>query len=161
VAAHEGAILVETTPGRGSTFSVLLPLLDGASPAVTAREQPASSARILVVDDEEVVRRQVRRILEVHGYAPTVVEDGHSALALLERETFDLVLLDVTMPGLDGTEVVREVRARGLGVPIVLCSGYADFPLETRLEPTMYQSFLAKPFTIDNLMIAIRRALSP
>jgi two-component system, LuxR family, response regulator FixJ len=71
------------------------------------------------------------------------------------------VLLDVTMPGLDGTEVVRELRARGLAVPIVLCSGYADFPLETRLEPATYSSFLAKPFSIEGLMTAIKRALSP
>jgi two-component system response regulator FixJ len=65
------------------------------------------------------------------------------------------------MPGLDGTEVVREARSRGHTLPIVLFSGYADFPLEQRLEPTMYEGFLAKPFGIDALLALIKRCLRP
>jgi two-component system cell cycle sensor histidine kinase/response regulator CckA len=162
VASHGGAIVVESALGRGSTFSVLLPAADSApkkSPERAAAKAPGG--RILVVDDESVVRRQVRRILEVHGYEVQEASNGDAALALIERDPPVLVLCDVTMPGMDGTEVVREMRARGSRVPIVLFSGYADFPLEQRLEPDAYAAFLAKPFTIEDLMATIRKALVP
>jgi len=158
-ASHGGAIHVETAPGRGSTFSVLLPAAEATILSPDARGKGAAPARILVVDDEQIVRVQVRRMVEAHGYSVLEAPDGRSALALLEREAVDLVLLDVTMPDLDGTEVVREVRQRGLEVPIVLISGYADFLLETRLEPEVYSGFLAKPFRLDDLIATVRRAL--
>jgi two-component system response regulator FixJ len=71
------------------------------------------------------------------------------------------VVLDVTMPGLDGTEVVLEARARGHTLPILLISGYADFPLETRLERHLYSDFLAKPFALADLLAAVEHALAP
>jgi PAS domain S-box-containing protein len=159
ISGHGGAIHVESEPGRGSTFSVLLPAAEGATSRV---EEPSGtgSGRVLVVDDEPVVRRQVRRILEKHGYVVLEAQDGRSALAELERTSVDAVVLDVTMPELDGTEVVLEARARGHAMPIVLISGYADFPLETRLERHMYSEFLAKPFTLADLVAVVERALS-
>ena len=159
VSSHNGAIHVESALGQGSTFSVLLPAADGVSQQPPARERSTLPGRVLVVDDEAVVRRQVRRILEAHGFVVLEAADGRAALAELERELPELVLLDVTMPGLDGTEVVREARKRGHRVPIVLFSGYADFPLETRLEPHTYNGFLAKPFSIDGLLGMIKKVM--
>jgi two-component system cell cycle sensor histidine kinase/response regulator CckA len=161
VSAHGGAIHVQSAPGGGSTFSVLLPAAEAPSALAGEHAGRPTPARILVVDDEPIVRVQIRRMVEAHGYSVVEAPDGRSALALLEREKVDLVLLDVTMPDLDGTEVVREARARGHRVPIVLISGYADFPVETRLEPETYSGFLAKPFKLDDLIATIKLATSP
>jgi len=161
VSSHGGAIAVESALGRGSTFAVLLPAADRVERSAGAPKPAAAGpGRILVVDDESIVQKQVRRILEAHGYEVSEASDGRTALGLIEQSPPDLVLLDVTMPGMDGTEVVRELRARGQRVPIVLFSGYSDFPLEQRLDADAYEGFLAKPFTIDGLVGLIRKVLA-
>jgi two-component system cell cycle sensor histidine kinase/response regulator CckA len=161
VSAHGGAVHVESAPGRGSTFSVLLPSAERLRAPRQALSRSARSAHILLVDDETPVRQQIRRMAEAQRYSVREASDGASALTALADETFELMLLDVTMPDMNGIEVVREARARGHRLPIVLTSGYSDFPLETRLEPQTYSGFLAKPFTLEQLVIAVERALEP
>jgi PAS domain S-box-containing protein len=161
VSAHGGAIHVESAPGRGTTFAVLLPSAAALDPPSEARNRGSSSARILIVDDDDGVRHLTRRMAEAKGYSVVEASDGRSAFAALDREAFDVVLLDVTMPEMDGIDVVRGIRHRGHRVPIVLLSGYADFPLETRLKPGAYSGFLAKPFTLEELAAAVEGARSP
>ena len=126
-----------------------------------AADTDGASLRTLIVDDEPLAVERMQIIcagipaLSVIGTA----NDGAAALRLVEALSPDLILLDMTMPELDGTEVVREAWARGHRVPIVLISGYADFPLETRLEPGAYNGFLAKPFKLDDLIATIKRVL--
>jgi PAS domain S-box-containing protein len=161
VKAHGGALLVESARGKGSTFSVLLPAtnLRPHTGARTAAKVPP--CRLLVIDDEPLVRSHVRRLLERHGFSVDSAADGNTGLGAIREVRPDVVLLDMMMPDLDGVEVVRRLRASGSNVPIVLCSGDLDAARERGLEPGMVQGMLQKPFGVGELLEAIDRARNP
>ncbi len=166
VAAHGGAVLVESELGRGSCFSVLLPASTDAERALNAAGAPAAArpCRVLVVDDEAVVRAQLRRLLELRGYAVDEVTNGRDALAVLtssaagDPDAVDVVILDMTMPDLDGAEVLRRVRDAGSRVPIIVSSGYLDVAVQRRLPRGHFQGFLPKPYGATELVNVIERA---
>ncbi|HEX4406240.1 MAG TPA: PAS domain S-box protein [Polyangia bacterium] len=161
VRAHGGALLVESALGRGSRFSVLLPASDAPTTVDGAPRAPdaARPCRVLVVDDEAIVRGQMRRSLELRGYTVIEAADGRTALdALAASDVIDVVILDMTMPDLDGAEVLLRLRAAGSRIPVVVSSGYLDVAVERRLPRGQFQGFLAKPYSATELVNAIERA---
>lgn len=155
-----GAIRVESDPGCGSRFSLLLPSTEPSPASELAVQSLRSPApcKVLIIDDEAIVRQQLRRSLELRGYDVIEANCGTAGIASFQSHTPDLIILDMTMPGLDGAEVVNELRARGAVVPILLASGYVDAATERRLRPGSFQGFLRKPFGVRELLRAVESA---
>jgi two-component system cell cycle sensor histidine kinase/response regulator CckA len=161
-----GRIAVDSAPGLGTTFRLSFPWCDGSPstlaitppPAVLPDWSPNRGASVLLVEDEEAVRKLARITLEGRGYAVTVAPDGETALGWLTPDRrIDVLVTDMTMPGIDGRELAGLVQARRPGLGIVFVSGYV--PDAGRLEGIPGAVFLPKPFTPSDLLRAVCRAL--
>jgi PAS domain S-box-containing protein len=164
VSSHKGAILVESAPGKGSCFSVLLPASEPWHVEASARDAAVvEPCEVLVVDDEQLVRAHLRRALELRGYRVDEASSGEAGLARFAEKPPDVIVLDFMMGDMTGIEVIRRIRETGSRVPIVLSSGYLDASSERSLDPTSFQAFLRKPYRTEDLMLAIEqaRALAP
>jgi two-component system nitrogen regulation response regulator NtrX len=115
--------------------------------------------RVLVVDDESGVRASLAGILGDEGYAVSAVESGEAALAALESGRFDLVLLDVWLPGQDGLEVLQRIRASHGGLPVVMISGHGTIETAVRAVRLGAQDFVEKPLSLEKTLLAVRNAL--
>jgi PAS domain S-box-containing protein len=161
VRAHRGALHLETDPGKGSKFSVIIPTDGGADSAkpTSTLAKSIRRPRVLVVDDEPLIRRQMRRILLLRGYEVVEAQDGEACLEEVKVSRPDMVVLDVSLGGTGGAEVVRLLRQRGDTFPIVLTSGRDYSTAELALDADAFQGFLRKPYGIDELVGAVEDAL--
>jgi signal transduction histidine kinase/CheY-like chemotaxis protein len=155
VTGHRGALKVESTPGKGTTFTVALPALP-APPTVAPEPSPITgTATVLVVDDEGTIRQLIQRILMAAGYRTLPAASGQEGLDQLAAAAVDLVLLDLTMPGMSGAETLAQIRKRWPGLRVVLMSGYTE-----GVETSSHVSFLAKPFRPIQLLECVQQALA-
>jgi DNA-binding response OmpR family regulator len=117
------------------------------------------SARILVVDDQRDILELTATVLDGAGYAVTAVRSGAEALDLLERQRFDLVLLDINMPGMDGWETLRLIRADELlaGLPVVMFSVKGELRDKVQSMQEGALDYITKPFEVDDLLSRVRR----
>ncbi len=164
VRSHRGAITVESTVGSGSIFHVYLPAAGGDfSPAEpTVQLSPRGNGEfVCVVDDEEVVGSCTRLVLENKGYRTVTFKSAEQCLAHLAAEPSHCAVLvtDQTMPGMQGTELATVLRQRSPALPIVIMSGYFSKISPDELSRLDQVELLSKPFTSDELALAVHRAL--
>ena len=159
IRAHSGVITVNSAPGKGTIFRVYLQIAadeipDSVSPPIPREESCSFCRKILVVDDEKVVRETIVSILEAAGHETLSVSGGAEALKELHTGdcSHDLMILDLTMPGLSGVDVFRRLRANGAELPVLIVSGYSQDKLSNLFIGQGPEGFLQKPFSPEELV---------
>ena len=164
IRGHKGGIRVYSEPGRGTAFKLLFPATaaasEGAAPEVKVQAYRGSGT-VLVVDDEPSIRIMASNILAQLGFEALQAADGMEALMLYETHKADirLIILDLTMPHMDGAETCAALRARGYLTPIVLSSGFNETEAVTRFSSDGLAGFLQKPYRVSTFIQAVRDAL--
>ncbi len=164
VRGHHGTICIDTALGRGTTVRILLPCAPAVNQPTARGTSPRvdrARGRILLIDDDPSVRAVGQRMLAKLGFEVLAAEDGLSGVRIYSthRGEFDLVLLDMTMPGLSGDEVCRELRALRSDAKVVLMSGYSEQEATQHFAERSLAGFLAKPFRLETLSACIEEAL--
>ncbi len=160
---HNGFINVESEIGAGTTFSFYIPAVDKEAEETREAEAHAEGGpeTILVVDDEETIRMLVKDILEDIGYHVLAAADGSQALEIYRGKTaqIDLVILDMTMPGMGGRETFEKLKEFNPGVRAILSTGYSEDERARQMLAMGVKAFVQKPYRIDDLASAVRRIL--
>ncbi len=162
ISRHGGHIFVESPPGQGTTFHIYLPVAQGQIPEEKAPPAPRPSGneamgKILVMDDEDLIRTSTRIFLQRLGYRVEVAPDGEEALRMYEAayggtEPFDAVVMDLTVPGgMGGREAMEALLKLDPRAKAVVSSGYSDDPVMADYRRFGFVAVLAKPYELDDL----------
>jgi CheY-like chemotaxis protein len=156
---HSGTIEVSSTPGAGTTFNIFLPLTTaGVAPAHVPQPQiRLSKVRILVVDDEEMVRQTLVDILDSLGYEVVGAEGGSAGLKHLNERAADIVMTDLSMPEMDGWTFARHIKAGHPDTPVVLVTGYgASIDLNGE-RAGLIDEVICKPYDFNEIAQIVER----
>jgi PAS domain S-box-containing protein len=173
VRSHAAAILVDSAPGEGSCFTVVFPVTpDEEHPPrashgahrngdVEPSPRAGSGGTVLLIDDEAAVLSLAHAALERGGYRALTAASGTEGLQKYAEHEADIVavVVDMTMPGLNGLDVIRSLRAAGASVPLMLMSGYSETNLDDAIAELRVAGFVEKPFRLGDLTAAVQRAI--
>jgi CheY-like chemotaxis protein len=164
---HKGMIEFDSQEGHGTRVRLCFPLAV-SSPAPVAAPSPITTCQplhILCIDDEPVLREMLEQVLESNGHHVAVASDGQEGLDVFKREQtgnnpFEVVITDLGMPGMDGLDVARRVRAFAPDTPIILLTGWGTLLGEDAAEANTFNAILSKPARVPELMAALAKATS-
>jgi PAS domain S-box-containing protein len=164
VRGHKGAIVVRSTPGKGSSFTVLFP--PAADPVeqsqvAASRRTLEGSGVVLVVDDEHIVREMAKRALERYGYTVLLADSGMAAIDLFKRHPAEIamVILDLSMPNMSGEEVLPELKKIRPAAKVIISSGYSEAETMNLFAGQQVAGFIQKPYTAMGIAEKVKRAM--
>lgn len=166
VRAHKGAVTVESRQGEGSTFRIYFPLMQLSTVQAPAKKralpQRHHGGTILIVDDEEVIRKMAGEMLKRLGYVVFAAADGFQAVEIFKQHqgSIDCILCDVVMPRMNGWETISAIRQRAPDIPVILASGYNEAHVMVGHEEISVQAFIEKPFLFSKLKEKLREVLA-
>lgn len=170
IAKHNGSISVESQPGEGTTFTLYLPASireQKKDNHKTAIEISANTAKIMVMDDEEMVRDIAKAILVMLGHDVILAANGDEAVELYKKECdsgkpFDIIIMDLTIPGgMGGESAVQEILAINPEAKVIVSSGYSNDPVMAHYQDYGFSAAIVKPFEVQDIMNAINKLLPP
>jgi CheY-like chemotaxis protein len=165
VTAHNAVIDVSSEPGSGSVFNVYFPKVK-AQKNTAEKDQvlslPTGSETIIFADDEEDIVKMYSRMLEYLGYKVIAAASGEQVVSYLENhlQEVDLIITDQTMPRMTGLELAEKIHGMCSNLPVILCSGYSEAQTSKATQHLGIKKFLAKPFKMNDLAVAIRQVFS-
>ena len=163
---HRGALRVQSAPGRGTAISVFFPIATEQMDLTLAEEEKPVTAwvgrgTVLAVDDEAFILSLLKSFLSRQGFNVLTAKNGREALEVFREHADEirLVLVDLTMPEMDGVEVYRTIARKHPEMPVLMLSGYAEADALSRLSDSDIAGFLQKPFEAGTLMTKVREIL--
>jgi len=164
VRGHHGALQVYSEPGKGTTFKMLLPVSEQALEVdqdLTPHDEWAGDGVILVVDDEETIREVASMMLEDAGFSVLTADNGLDALEVYRIHQHDIVavLMDMTMPKMDGKACFRELRHMSPDVKVILSSGYNEQEATSQFAGKGLAGFIQKPYSPESLSEIVHKAI--
>jgi len=169
VKSHGGSIVCTSSPGQGTTFDIYLPetvsggnRMEQEKAVHQAIHQPTGTERVLFVDDEAALASLAENMLGMLGYKVTAKTSSMDALALFREdpEGFDLVITDLTMPGMTGDRLAAELMRIRHDIPIIICTGYSDYFTANDARDLGIREYLQKPLSLMTLAGTVRKVLA-
>ncbi len=169
ISKHKGQIMVDSVPGLGTTFTILLPTVSakepGSAPLEVTENGPQRQLKILILDDEEMIRQMLGSMLEEMGHSVTHAERGHEAIQFyaeaLNEVPYDIVITDLTLPGdIGGLETAKAIQALDAKARIIVSSGYANDPIMSHYSEYGFIARVVKPYSFLELEQTIRSCRS-
>jgi len=159
---HNGYIEVKSNINKGSCFQIFLPVTEKRGDHQYPENSPDNlkhgTESIMIIDDEDYILNSTHDFLTDYGYHAEMFSDGTKALAMFEKrpDEFDMVITDMTMPGIQGDEIARSILSIRPDIPVILCSGYSEDYSAEKVRKIGIRKFVQKPVDFDRLIDLIR-----